>query len=404
MNLALRDVRHHAGRFVLTALGVGMLLMVVMGMGGIYRGLIDEGTLLIDSVGADIWIVQRDTRGPFAELSRVPRTLVDRVATVPGVTSAREFVTHTIQREHAGKRLRIVLVGLSWPTDKGEHLPLIAGRPLAQNHYEIIVDRSLKLSLGTKLRLGRETYTVVGLTRGMTSWGGDGAALVTVNDAQAIQFDQPGEAIRLERAARGARGEHTDFVRRQPQMLERATGPSTNIPALGPPSVSAVIARVAPGVDAEAVCELISAWGDVTAMTHAQQQHLILSGPVERSGRQLSLFRTMLTIVSAIVMALILYTLTIDKLHDIAMLKLIGAPNRVILGIIMQQAIVLGMLGFGVAYLLGREVFPYFPRRIVLVEQDLLELAGVVLGISILASGLGIWRALRVSPGEVLSR
>lgn len=404
MNLALRDVRHHAGRFVLTALGVGMLLMVVMGMGGIYRGLIDEGTLLIDSAGADIWVVQHGTRGPFAELSRVPRTLVDRVAAVPGVDGAREFVTHTIQREHEGKRLRMVLVGLSWPTDKGGHLPLVAGRPLAQNHYEIIVDRSLKLGLGARLRLGKDTYTVVGVTRGLTSWGGDGAALVTVNDAQAIQFDQPGEAVRLERAARGARGELTDFVHRQPELLERATGPSADIPAIGPPSVSAVIARVEPGADADAICELISAWGDVTAMTHTQQQHLILSGPVERSGRQLGLFRTLLTIVSAIVMALILYTLTIDKLHDIAMLKLIGAPNRIVLGLIMQQAIVLGMLGFGVAYLLGREVFPYFPRRIVLVEQDLFKLAGVVLGISILASGLGIWRALRVSPGEVLSR
>lgn len=103
-------------------------------------------------------------------------------------------------------------------------------------------------------------------------------------------------------------------------------------------------------------------------------------------------------------MSLILYTLTIDKLHDIAMLKLIGAPNRVILGMIMQQAIVLGMLGYGVACLLGREVFPHFPRRIVLVEEDLLKLGLVVFGISILASGLGIWRALRVSPGEVLSR
>ncbi len=404
MNLSLRDVRHHAGRFALTAFGLGVLLMVVMGMGGIYRGLIDEGTLLIDRVGSDIWVVQRDTRGPFAELSRVPRNLVDRVAAVPGVESAREFVTHTIQREHAGRLLRMVVVGLSWPTDKGERLPLVAGRPLARNHYEMIADRKLGLKLGTKLELGKDKYTIVGLTRGMTSWGGDAAVFVTVNDAQAIQFDQPGEAIRLERAARQGRAAHQEFGRTQPQLLERAAGPAKNIPALGPAGVSAVMARLAPGVDAGAACALISAWRDVTAMTHAEQQHLIISGPLERSGRQLGLFRTLLTIVSAIVMALILYTLTLDKLHDIAMLKLIGAPNHVILGLIMQQAIVLGMLGFGVAYVLGRQVFPHFPRRIVLVEEDLIKLASVVLGISILASGLGIWRALRVSPGEVLSR
>jgi hypothetical protein len=72
MNLASKDIRHNVGRFALTTLGVGMLLMVVMGMGGIYQGIVEDATLLIDRIGADLWIVQRHTRGPFAEVSRVP--------------------------------------------------------------------------------------------------------------------------------------------------------------------------------------------------------------------------------------------------------------------------------------------------------------------------------------------
>ena len=36
MNLAAQDIRHNLGRFVLTALGIGLLLMLVLGMGGIY--------------------------------------------------------------------------------------------------------------------------------------------------------------------------------------------------------------------------------------------------------------------------------------------------------------------------------------------------------------------------------
>ncbi len=47
MNLAAKDIRHNVGRFALTAIGIGLLLMIVMGMGGIYRGLIREATLLI---------------------------------------------------------------------------------------------------------------------------------------------------------------------------------------------------------------------------------------------------------------------------------------------------------------------------------------------------------------------
>jgi putative ABC transport system permease protein len=209
MNLARKDIQHNLGRFALTTVGIGMLLMIVMGMAGIYRGLIEDATLLVERIGADLWVVQRDTRGPFAEVSRVPKTLVYRVLAVPGVQSAREFVFHTIQRQYSGKPLRMSVLGLSWPLDKGEWLPLIAGRPLRQNHYEIVADKTLGLQLHERITLGKETYTVVGITSSMVSSGGDGMAFATVWDAQAIQFDTAGEAVRLERAARersGTRG------------------------------------------------------------------------------------------------------------------------------------------------------------------------------------------------------
>jgi putative ABC transport system permease protein len=130
MNLAVRDIRHSLGRFVFTALGIGMLLMVVMGMGGIYRGLVEDATLLVDSIGADLWVVQHGTKEPFAEVSRVPGNLADRVSSVPGVASARRFVYHTVQRETNGKPLRLSVTGLDWPADKGEWLRLEEGRAL----------------------------------------------------------------------------------------------------------------------------------------------------------------------------------------------------------------------------------------------------------------------------------
>ncbi len=101
-------------------------------------------------------------------------------------------------------------------------------------------------------------------------------------------------------------------------------------------------------------------------------------------------------------MALILYTMTLDKLHAIALLKLLGAPNRVLLGLILQQALLLGALGYGIAYMLGRQIFPRFPRRVIITPDDLLQLAYMVLVISVLASLLGVWKALRVAPHEAL--
>jgi putative ABC transport system permease protein len=400
--LARKDVWHNRGRFAFTTLGVGTLLMIVMGMGGIYRGLTIEATQLIEKTDADLWIVQRGTRGPFAEMSRVPKTLVDRVAAVPGVAQTRTFVYHTIQRQRAGKPLRASVLGLDWPTDQGGWLPLRAGRPLGRNHFEMIADQSLGLTLGENLRLGKDSYTVVGLTSGMSDPSGNGFLFLTVADAQAIQFDQPAEAIRLERQARRARVTGIDLGKTNPAMLERAAGPSAQLPALPPGQISAVLAWLAPDADAAAVQATLGGWTDVTVFTRDDETRMLLMGVVEKARRQLGMFRTLLTIVSGIIMALILYTLTIDKLHDIALLKLIGAPNRTILGLILQQAVMLGGLGYGVAYLLGLKVFPYFPRRVVLLNDDLLALAGIVLGISVLASLLGIWKALRVEPNVAL--
>ena len=403
MNLAVRDIRQNFGRFALTTVGVGLLLMIVMGMGGIYRGLIADATLLVEAVGADLWLVQGATRGPFAEISRVPATLEDRARSVPGVATARRFVSHTIQRTFRGRPLRMVVQGLAWPEDAGDWIPLAAGRALRHAHYELVADRSLGLPLGAEVPLGKDLYRVVGLTQGMVGSGGDGMAFFTVSDAQAIQFDVPGEATRLERASRRARVGGRDLGRLNPLLLERSAGATAEIPALGPPQVSAVMVSLLPGHAPEHVMDTLSSWPDITVYTRRQQIDLLLSGMVDKARRQLGLFRALLVIISTIIMALIIYTLTLDKIHDIALLKLIGARNRVIIGLILLLVLLIGALGYGLAYWLGTFAFPRFPRRVVIEPPDLMLLAGVVAAISVVASLIGIAKALSVEPNKVLS-
>ena len=223
MNLAARDIRHNLARFGLTACGVGLLLMIVIGMGGIYRGLISEATLLVDQMDADSgWC--RATRAGL-----LPKSPAFRPTWKTGAggsrrgASSRRFVSQTIQRELQG-------VPCAWPC-KGSPGPRIratglrSGRaPLRQAHYEMMADRSLGLSLGEKIPLGKDIYEVVGLTRGMVGSGGDGMTFFTISDAQAIQFDLPGEATRLERAARQNRVIANDLGRVQPLLVERSVG------------------------------------------------------------------------------------------------------------------------------------------------------------------------------------
>ena len=43
MDLAVRDIRRHVGKFVATIVGVGLLLTIVLVMNGIYQGNIADG-------------------------------------------------------------------------------------------------------------------------------------------------------------------------------------------------------------------------------------------------------------------------------------------------------------------------------------------------------------------------
>ncbi len=406
MNLAVRDIRHNLSRFALTALGIAMLLTVVMGMSGIYQGLIEEATLLVDTIGCDLWVVQGGTRGPFAEISRIPRNVEDRLRAVPGVRGSHAFVTYSLQREFRKKPLRMQAQGLSWPEDKGEWLPIVSGRRLGAAHFEMIADEILGLRLGDVVRLGKNSYTVVGLTRGMTSLAGDGMAFFTLLDSLDIQYDELGEAIRLERSARQARIASRSYgalTRMVPMLMERAQLPSSQIATIARPPISAVVVELQPGVDPTVVLDALSGWADISVFTKDEQKDLLLRGVTDRARRQYRLFRIILIIVSAVIMALIIYTLCLEKIRDIAMLKLIGARNSVILSLILQQAVLLGLLGYIFALFFGHWLFPIFPRKVILRQDDLILLALIVAGISVLSSVLGIWKAVRVDPNEVVS-
>ncbi len=403
MNLAIRDVRHDLSRFVLTAVGLGLLLTVVLAMTGIYNGIILDATALPDSFGADLWIVQRETRGPFAELSRIPAGLEERARSVPGVAEARTYVAHTIQRDLPdGSPVRFMAVGLSWPDDRGQALPIVAGRPIAQPHYEFLADRSLGLPLGARIPLGREVYVVVGITDGLLASGGEPAAFFTRSDAQKIQNETSNESLRLERAARSARIRESELGR-DPELLRFSGAATSLIPAIGPAPVAAVMLNLAPGASEASVRATLEAWQDVSVYSQEEQRALILGGVVEKTRRQIGLFRGLLVVISAILMGLIIYTMTVDKIHSIALLKLLGARRTVILGMILQESLLLGGLAYGLAVVLGNVAFDLFPRRVVVGNEHRLALLLVVALISVMASIVGIKKALAADPNEVLA-
>lgn len=375
MNLAIRDIRHNLGRFLLTCVGLSLLLGVVMSMIGIYRGLVAESLTVARAPGVQLWVVEAQTRGPFAEASRIPGDAREAVARIAGVTEAGAVTFQSIETEFRGRKLRLYVIGheLDRP---GAPSHLAAGRPIARSRFEIVVDQSTGLKLGDRLPLGRDHYKVVGLTSGHVSTGGDPVAYVTIRDSQKLQFELAPAAARRE-LARGAVGGSTDIV-------------------------NAVIARLSDTVSAEAVAEAVRRWKHLGALTQAEQEEILTRSVVERARRQIGLFTSILLIVSTVIIALIIYTLTIDKLKYIATLKLIGAPDRTIVGLIVQQSLALGMIGFGFGVLLINLIKDYFPRRVLFEIDDAAALGAIVVVVCLLASSLGVRLALRVEPAAAL--
>ncbi len=375
MNLAYRDIRHNLGRFLLTCFGLSLLLGVVLSMIGIYRGLVEDALTLVRSPAVDVWIVESGTRGPFAESSRIPGDTREAIARLQGVRTAGSVTYQSIETRHGGGKLRLYVVGFE-PGRPGGPERVAHGRTIGRSHYEIIADKRAGLALGERVRLGRDTFTVVGLTDGQVSSGGDPVVYMTLKDSQQLQFEQAPSAARRE-AARGNGVGDTD-------------------------TINAVVARVSSNVSPEQVAQAAERWKHLAAMSQAEQEIVLTRSVVERARKQIGLFTALLLIVSSVVIALILYTMTMDKLREIATLKLIGAPDRTIVGLILQQALAMGVIGFGFGALLIVSVKDYFPRRVILQPEDGLALAAVVLLVCILSSGLGVRLALKVDPATAL--
>ncbi len=375
MNLAFRDIHHNLGRFLFTCFGLSLLLGVVLSMIGIYRGLVEDALTLARSPQADIWVVESGSRGPFAESSRIPGDTREAIARLHGVIAAGAINYQSVEARYGGQKLRLFVVGYE-PGRLGGPDHIVVGRAIARSHFEMVADRRAGLALGDRVPLGRNMFTVVGLTENQVASGGDPVVYLSLRDSQELQFELAPPAARRELARGGG-----------------VTGTDT---------VNAVIARSSPNVLPARIANDVRRWKHLAAMTQIEQENILTRSVVERARKQIGLFTAILLTVSAVIIALIIYTMTMDKLREIATLKLIGAPDRTIIGLIIQQALAMGVIGFVFGALLITMIKDYFPRRVILQPEDGLALAAAVLVVCVLASGLGVRLALKVDPAAAL--
>ena len=409
ISLAGRDILHSWGKFVLTGIGLGLLIGVTLTMAGVYRGMVDDARALLNNSGADLWVVQQDTQGPYAESSSLRDDAVRGVRGLAGVARAANvtYLTMQVRRTAAagagaalaggsdgGTDVRAMVVGFE-PGEPGEPGYLVAGRHITRSHYEAVADVRTGFVLGERIRIRRHDYTVVGLTRRMVSSGGDPMVFIPLKDAQEAQFLKDNDAIVNERARTAA----NPSLNRPgvPGLLEAIQASQANNR-----NVNAILVQVQPGVDAESVAEPVRRWKHLEAYTRDQMEEILVAKLIATSAKQIGMFLVILAIVSAAIVAFIIYTMTLGKIREIAVLKLIGTRNRTIAGMILQQALGLGLIGFIVGKVAATFWAPIFPKFVLLESGDAVRGLVAVVVICALASTLAIRVALKVDPAAAI--
>ena len=370
-------------------------------MAGVYRGMVDDAEVLLNNSGADLWVVQKDTLGPYAEPSSLNDDTWRGIRAISGVADAADITYLTMQVggiERSGMRyVRAMVTGIAPGTPGTPGWPpyLVAGRQITRSHYEAVADIASDFRLGEQIQIRRERYTVVGLTRRMVSSSGDPMVFIPLRDAQQAQFLKDNDAIVRNRARTA---ENPAFNRPGVPGLLHAVIASQSVN----PYVNAVLVQIKPGYTSDEVAAPIRRWKRLTVYTRAEMQEILIKKLIATASKQIGMFLMILAFVSATIVAFIIYTLTLGKIREIAVLKLIGTRNRTIASMIMQQAVGLGLIGFVVGKIAATFWGPFFPRHVLLMPSDTARAFAIVVVICVLASLLAIRAALKVDPAEAI--
>lgn len=165
MPLGRRLMTARPVRLVAGVLAIGLALMMILLLDGLWAGVQERASTYEDHLGADLVVVAPGTASLFSDRSILPSEVAQVVAAVPEVSGASPArMMYTILELHGGKAAAAV-AGFA-PGGPGGPWALAQGR--APGDGEIAVDRLMAeehgLSLGDSLPLMGRDLEVVGLT------------------------------------------------------------------------------------------------------------------------------------------------------------------------------------------------------------------------------------------------
>ncbi len=373
-HIALRMLFGDRTKYITLVLGLAFAALLMNQQGAIFLGLLRQATGPLQNVTQnDLWVADPDTPW-IAEFRALPDQKLARVRSVPGVAWAEPFFNGIAVCElDSGTFKRVQIVGISRSTLAGGPPEMIEGRieDLWIPDAIVVERKSLERLGGAKvgdvLKINDRRAVIVGVCKARLGFEGNAVIYTTFDNA-------------------------------------------TRFTPVGRERISYVLVKVKDGFDKLAVRDAISALGDVQAFTTQEFTDRSKRFIVVATGIGINFAVTILLglVVGLLLSASIFYQFTVENLRHFAVLKAMGTRTPTLLGMILLQALVVGVIGFGIgvgaaglfAILSTKaesELQVQFPWQL-LVGSFVATLATIML-----ASLISVRRVITVSPGQVFS-
>lgn len=362
--LARRLVVFERARFVITIAGIGFAVALMLFLVALYDGVRTEANGYVSSRPVDAWVAQDSTTNFIKSTSLLQAGEGEVLAGVAGVAEVTPLLRVITTAEFNGRRITVILLGIDPRSTAGR--PEGVDGDVSPDNGEIVFDLALARQFGVRvgdaLHVQGHPFRVIGLSRGTNSVLTQ-FAVVTFEDAQLL---------------------------------------------LGVPDLTSFfLVRGAGGVTPEALVERLR--GQVPRTAVFTQADFAANNMRELRGGLLPILATVAVlgaVVALAVLTLLLYGAVLEQRETYAVLKAIGAPDRMLARVVAAQSLAAAGGGFcfgALAYAAGAPVVVRVVPSIALSLPPLalLAVAAASAAMGLLGAFVPLRRVQRIHPAEL---
>ncbi|MBM3235814.1 ABC transporter permease [Candidatus Poribacteria bacterium] len=436
----LKDMAYRKARVVLTTMGIFVLVALVLLLGGIMNGLRWQARRYFEFTGADIWIAKQRSGGVAVGFSLLNPEYVIPSVRDPGIdpnVPISPLIFAQARPVVHGKETKAVVVGYQIGQLGGaKQEQLSEGRLFKPSEGEYSPEQELppsevvisdigafkELNIGETTEVGGKTFRVVGKVTNlffvfdtpflfMDIRSAQDAVLLNsiyvntflakVNTQTRHYVVSPGNEAKLTLE---------QFVSLKERELSQSliqglintgrvklNGERAKAKARLRENDKVEIVRNTPDEVAARLDEFGKQLG-LEVRSNQQTIATILENYVNEPMKAVRFFQVMLWLVAGIVVGLITYATTLEKVQEIGVLKAIGASSSYVMSMTLKQIALMSIIGLvlGIGLIsLAVQVFPIFVL-ISVPETIALSIMGLV--VCCLGGCLAAWKAVSVDP------